>query len=114
MKAILLLALSAIVLSQSYGFVHGAEDMVKVTTDSSSYESGDMITVSGTVMDYVDADGYVYCEITGAMYGLKAAGYIANQDLMKHLAPHGYYSSKQTPEIWVHKTRPNRQFHISC
>ena len=47
------------------------------------------------VMDYIDADGYLYCDITGAMYGLKAAGYIANQDLMKHLAPHGYYPSKR-------------------
>ena len=46
------------------------------------------------VIDYVNADGYVYCEITGAMYGLKTAGYIANQALMKHLAPHGYYPSK--------------------
>jgi len=64
MKAILLLALSAIVLSQSYGFVHGAEDMVKVTTDSSSYESGDMITVSGTVMDYVDADPFKNFDVT--------------------------------------------------
>ena len=58
------------------------------------------------VMDYVDDDGYVYCEITGAMYGLKAAGYIANQDLKKHLAPHGYYPSKRTPGLWLHKTRP--------
>ena len=41
-------------------------------------------------MDYVDEDGYVYCEINGAMYGLKVAGYIANKDLEKHLKPHGY------------------------
>ena len=33
------------------------------------------------VMKYVEADGYVYVEITGAMYGLSASGYIANQDL---------------------------------
>ena len=38
------------------------------------------------VMQYVEADGYVYVEITGAMYGLAASGYIANQDLQKHLA----------------------------
>ena len=39
------------------------------------------------VKQYIAEDGYVYCEITGAMYGLKAAGYIANKDLEKHLAP---------------------------
>ena len=26
------------------------------------------------VMEYVDEDGYVYCEINGAMYGLNVAG----------------------------------------
>ena len=25
---------------------------------------------------------------------------------MKHLAPHGYYPSKRTPGLWLHKTRP--------
>lgn len=58
------------------------------------------------VMDYVDTDGYVYCEIIGAMYGLSQAGYITNQDLMKNLAPHGYYPSKRTPGLWLHKTCP--------
>ena len=38
------------------------------------------------VMKYVETDGYVYVEITGVMYGLLASGYIANQDLRKHLA----------------------------
>ena len=30
------------------------------------------------VMQYVDVDGYVYVEITGAMYDLSISGYIAN------------------------------------
>ena len=30
------------------------------------------------VMNYVDKDGYVYCEINGALYGLSQSGYIAN------------------------------------
>ena len=47
----------------------------------------------------------IYCEINGAMYGLKVAGYIANKDLEKHLKPHGYYPSKKTPGLWFHKTR---------
>ena len=38
---------------------------------------------------YVEADGYVYVEITGAMYGLSASRYIANQDLQKHPAKYG-------------------------
>ena len=29
-----------------------------------------------------------------------------NQDLIKHLAPHGYYPSKKTLGLWFHKTRP--------
>ena len=33
------------------------------------------------VMQYVESDGYVYVEITGAMYGLAQSGRIANQDL---------------------------------
>ena len=32
-------------------------------------------------MEFVDINGYVYCEITGAMYGLAQSGRIANQDL---------------------------------
>ena len=58
MKSILLLALSAIILSQSYGFAHGAEDIVTVTTDASTYEEGDMITVSGSVTDYDESDPF--------------------------------------------------------
>ena len=64
MKTILLLVLSVIVLSQSYGFVHGAEDIVKVTTDSSSYESGDVITISGTIIDYVESDPFKNFDVT--------------------------------------------------
>ena len=58
------------------------------------------------VMQYVTEDGYVYCEITGAMYGLAQAGRIAHIDLVKHLKPHRYFPSKQTPGLWFHKTRP--------
>ena len=64
MKVILLLALSAIILSQSYGFVYGAEDVVSVTTDSSSYEEGEMISVSGSVSDYDEADPYKNFDVT--------------------------------------------------
>ena len=33
------------------------------------------------VMKFVDKEGYVHLEITGAMYGLAQSGQIANQDL---------------------------------
>jgi len=76
MKAILLLALSAIVLSQSYGFAyadHGGsshaninvlegtnidDPPITVTTDSSSYTAGGMINISGSVSDYDESDPF--------------------------------------------------------
>ena len=74
MKAILLLALSAIILSQSYGFVyadHGgkhytAEEVgaITVVTDSSSYTTGGMINVSGSVSDYDESDPFKNFDMT--------------------------------------------------
>jgi len=74
MKAILLLALSAIILSQSYGFVyadHGgnhytAEEVGTITigTDSSSYTTGGMINVSGSVSDYDESDPFKNFDMT--------------------------------------------------
>ena len=58
MKTILLLALSAIILSQSYGFAYGAEDIVTVVTGTSTYEEGDMINISGSVSDYNESDPF--------------------------------------------------------
>ena len=75
MKVILLLALSAIILSQSYGFVYAdhmgnshvnfqvASEASEVTiitieTDSSSYKTGDIIHVYGSVSDYNEEDPY--------------------------------------------------------
>lgn len=58
------------------------------------------------VMEYLDEDGYVYCQIDGCMYGLSQAGKIANDDLKKILEPHGYYPSKRTSGLWFHKKRP--------
>jgi len=64
MKAILLFALSAIILSQGYGFAHGAEDIVTVATDSSSYEAGEMISISGSVSDYDESDPFKNFDVT--------------------------------------------------
>ena len=62
MKAILLFALSAIILSQSYGFAYGAT--ISVATDSSSYEAGEMIGVSGSVSDYNESDPFKNFDVT--------------------------------------------------
>jgi len=62
MKAILLFALSAIILSQSYGFAYGAT--ISVATDSSSYEAGEMISISGSVSDYDESDPFKNFDVT--------------------------------------------------
>jgi len=75
MKTILLLALSAIVLSQSYGFAyadHGGnhytggivQGTITIGTDSSSYTTGEMINVSGSVPDYDESDPFKNFDMT--------------------------------------------------
>ena len=64
MKVILLFALSIVILSQSYGFAYGAEDIVSVATDSSSYKTGEMIKISGSVSDYDEGDPYKNFDVT--------------------------------------------------
>ena len=76
MKTILLLTLSAIILSQSYGFVYadhggnhytGGSDgtgTITIGTDSSSYTTGGMINVSGSVSDYDESDPVSYTHLT--------------------------------------------------
>jgi len=74
MKAILLLALSAIVLSQSYGFAYadhggnhytgGDVGAITIVTDSSSYTTGEMINVSGSVSDYDESDPFKNFDMT--------------------------------------------------
>jgi hypothetical protein len=82
MKTILLLALSAIILSQSYGFAyadHGGsshaninvlegtnidDPPITVTTGAASYETGEMINVSGSVSDYDESDAFKNFDVT--------------------------------------------------
>ena len=49
-------------LSQSYGFAYAAT--VSVTTDSLSYDEGEMINVSGSVSDYDESDPYKNFDVT--------------------------------------------------
>jgi hypothetical protein len=39
------------------------------------------------------------------MYGLPQAGRLANDQLIKLLAPHGYHPTPLTPGLWTHKLR---------
>ena len=81
MKSILLLALSAIILSQSYGFVYADHEgnshanftvasqasevpIMTIETDSSSYEEGEVITISGSVSDFRESDPYTNFDVT--------------------------------------------------
>ena len=81
MKTILLLVLSAIILSQSYGFVYADHEgnshtnfqvasqdsevaIITIETDSSSYVDGEEITVSGSVSDFRESDPYTNFDVT--------------------------------------------------
>ena len=75
MKAILLLTLSVIILSQSYGFAyadHGGnhytggivQGTITIGTDSSSYTTGEMINVSCSVSDYDESDPFKNFDMT--------------------------------------------------
>jgi hypothetical protein len=51
-------------------------------------------------------NGFVYLKIRKGMYSLPQAGILANQLLVKRLAPFGYYPVTHTPGLWRHKHRP--------
>ena len=53
----------------------------------------------------VDDQGSIYMRIEKGMYGLKQAGIIANQELVKFMATFGYHPVKHTPGLWVHNSR---------
>ena len=81
MKAILLLTLSVIILSQSYGLAYSDHDgsshatvtdsqetssvpIVTVETDYSSYETNDMILIHGSISDYKESDPFKNFDVT--------------------------------------------------
>ena len=53
----------------------------------------------------VDDQGWIYMQIKKGMYGLKQAGIITKQYLVKHMAPFGYHPVKHTPSLWVHNSK---------
>ena len=50
----------------------------------------------------LQVDNWVYIKITKGMPGLKQAGKLANDRLIKHLHPYGYAPVKHTPSLWKH------------
>lgn len=50
-------------------------------------------------------NGYVLVEIRRGMYGLPQAGRLANDQLVKFLAPHAYHPAALTPSLWTHTSR---------
>ena len=53
----------------------------------------------------VDNQGWIYMRIEKGMYGLKHACIIADQELLKYMAPFGYHPVKHTPGLWVHNSK---------
>ena len=62
MKIAILLAISVLILSQGYGMAYG--EKLTLSTDSSSYEKGTTIEVSGLISDYDASDPLKVYEIT--------------------------------------------------
>ena len=56
--------------------------------------------------DLADSNGNIYMLVTGGMYGLPQAGFIANSVLVPYLATHGYRQSKHTPGLFMHDKLP--------
>ena len=55
---------------------------------------------------FVEPDGYVYCKLREGMYGLKQVPLFASDNLVKLLAPHGYFPVQEAPGLWKYQTQP--------
>ncbi len=62
MKIVILLAISVLILSQGYGMAYG--EKLTLSTDSSSYEKGTTIEVSGLISDFDASDPLKVYQIT--------------------------------------------------
>ena len=56
------------------------------------------------LLDYV-VNGKVYVEVSKGIYGLPQAGKLANEQLIRHLAPFGYTPCPHTAGLWTHEPR---------
>ena len=80
MKSILLLALSVIILSQGFGLAYAVhvsghlavssegeaetKPIISISTDSASYETGEVINVEGIISDYNESDPFKNFDVT--------------------------------------------------
>lgn len=64
------------------------------------------IVIKYKLLELQDSKGYIYIRIEKGMYGLPQAGILANQQLARKLARHGYYQTRHTPGLWKHINRP--------
>ena len=64
-----------------------------------------MSTYEYDLSSKADANGWCYCEVRKAIYGLKQAGYLAFKQLEKNINAEGYYQPKLTPGLWLHEAR---------
>jgi len=119
MKTILLLALSAIILSQSYGFAyadHGGsshaninvlegtnidDPPITVTTDAASYETGEMINISGSVSDYDESDPFKNFDITLKLIAPNGNIITISQISLNSDGSYSTYIPAQGP-LWMH------------
>ena len=53
----------------------------------------------------VTTDGYIYARIGKAWYGLKEAGFLSNQTIVKLLKKHGFHQAKHTQGFFKHESR---------
>ena len=58
------------------------------------------------LLDIVTPDGWIYSEISKAVYSLPQAGALAHANLKKVLEPHGYAPITYTPGLWRHRSQP--------
>ena len=52
----------------------------------------------------MEPNGCVYCEVRKGMYGLKQAARLTFDNLVKLLAPHGYFPVRESTGLWNHQT----------
>ena len=57
------------------------------------------------IQNKVTSNGWVYCEIRKAIYGLKESGKLANIELKAVLATEGYKGCRFTPGLYKHETK---------
>jgi len=108
----MLLALSAIILSQSYGFAyadHGGnhyvaeagDGMITIVTDSSSYTTGEMINVSGSVSDYDESDPFKNFDMTLKLIAPNGNIVTISQIPLNSDGSYSTYIPAQGP-LWIH------------